>query len=396
MVFDPNLEFRPNDDGDRGVQKKIKADVFWKDIEEDVSGRRYGTPSYKRIPVLINEIKEILNDLVATEEYKQRLDSHMDVILIAQQLEHGVFDPISLMTFLADIMKAHCAPLRDPLIDQMLKDCVVGNFIISLRSCFEILERMKLDVANDQLRRLRPYVVESSVEFEWEHFKELLKDKKITLKATVNWLTPFVKSRDASTAAQSSSDLFNNAFLDLISAPKEASAIPETFRLDTSRITAFQNDWQDTTIMACLLMTYRQLIGKHSSAQIVTEMKKNLWILLNDASTTLSHISLYLCQKAGEIRGKAMNDQEMKIADGLVTKTLSPDSALYALMKKKIGEQILDYLKTKKLAQQDILAKKGLLELSDEISELAERVRVLVEHNKLVYGKVYDEILKSK
>lgn len=91
-----------------------------------------------------------------------------------------------------------------------------------------------------------------------------------------------------------------------------------------------------------------------------------------------------------------MNDQEMKIADGLVTKTLSPDSALYALMKKKIGEQILDYLKTKKLAQQDILAKKGLLELSDEISELAERVRVLVEHNKLVYGKVYDEILKSK
>jgi hypothetical protein len=144
MLFDPNLEFRPNDDGERGVAKQHRADGFWSDLNADLDGSRYGVPSFHRIPVLFQEIKKVMLEMVATETYRDDVDAHLDVALIAQELQHGVFDFAGTLHYIADTLKAHCAPVRDELVDQMRCAGLSGHFSQSLRLCFELLERMKL------------------------------------------------------------------------------------------------------------------------------------------------------------------------------------------------------------------------------------------------------------
>lgn len=71
----------------------------------------------------------------------QTLDPH----LITQQLQHGILDVASLVTFMGTILKMHCAPMRDDVIEKMVEVvCVEGDVAKGLRMCFEILELMKL------------------------------------------------------------------------------------------------------------------------------------------------------------------------------------------------------------------------------------------------------------
>jgi hypothetical protein len=45
---------------------------------------------------------------------------NIDPELIAQEVAHGILDLASLARFLVPILKAHCAPMRDELVDQMV------------------------------------------------------------------------------------------------------------------------------------------------------------------------------------------------------------------------------------------------------------------------------------
>ncbi|EGF34619.1 hypothetical protein AAULH_14121, partial [Lactobacillus helveticus MTCC 5463] len=44
------------------------------------------------------------------------------------------------------------------------------RLVEGLRMSFAILEAMKLDVANHQIRTLRPMLVDSAIEFEQEYY----------------------------------------------------------------------------------------------------------------------------------------------------------------------------------------------------------------------------------
>jgi hypothetical protein len=72
----------------------------------------------------------------------------MDILLIAQELEHGIMNPTSLIHYVATLFKTNCAPCRDAKVDEMIQTCEKGDVCGTLRHCFEIVELMKL-VLND-------------------------------------------------------------------------------------------------------------------------------------------------------------------------------------------------------------------------------------------------------
>lgn len=267
---------------------------------------------------------------------------------------------------------------------------------------------------------MRPYVVEHAVEFEWEQFKESLKNGTFTLQHAVDWLRTGVQEYKTSKKDQptDTESLFIFCIMKLISNTKEqksTSSIPETWRLDRSRLLSFNHDWQDITIIACLLTLYRQAIGpKHAENHThLLEMKKQLWVLLNDKETTMSHISLHLCHAASQQRQQQpMTPHETQLMTTMIDKTLSPDSKVYELMYKRIGDQLSMFLyrdqptttqasdsnpqtNTSLLLNETLLKKYGLLELQTELQELGERIRTLVQHNRIVYAKVYNQILQG-
>lgn len=140
LYFDSNLQFKPNLEGERGSRKRALGDAYWSTLKEEVeSGHMY------RIPLLFYEIKAILMDLLPeSPELTAQLDTEIDVKLIAQEIEHGVFDASKFVDNLARLLKLNCSPARDSYVDEMVNQAAIGNFAKCIRMCFEILELMKL------------------------------------------------------------------------------------------------------------------------------------------------------------------------------------------------------------------------------------------------------------
>jgi hypothetical protein len=263
----------------------------------------------------------------------------LDPLLITQQLQHGLLDIASLISFLGSILKLHCAPMRDEAIETMIKTiCVDGEIAVGLRMCFEILELMKLDTANHQLRSSRMYLIETAVDFEIRYFRDQLDQGKITLDRTKQWFTLAIEKQKTNpalntlTRTKTITKSFDLGLLQLImdppadlaassSAPNTSTSslkhaytnnYPETFQFDSYRLMSFHGDVTDITIVYMLLLLFRQLACSSTNlAQVdlptttlsasaisdnasslatrqLNSVKNEIWTLLNDADQEIS------------------------------------------------------------------------------------------------------------
>ncbi|KAJ3234378.1 hypothetical protein HDU78_005872 [Chytriomyces hyalinus] len=372
LYFDPNLQFKPNMDGERNHQKKVKASLYWSNLGQEIDNKE----TY-RIPLIIYEIKCILKELLPySQATHQEIEASIDVVYIAQQLEHGVFDAVSLIRYLCNLLKTNCAPARDERVEAMLAQCEAGKLCESLAICFEVLELMKLDYANHQLQRIRPHVVEHAVEFESNWFKDEIRWKRASTKLSEIWfktayqqmISPTAPtSNDASSSSEPSkptppmlyqfakptlTHVYTHAVLDLIQNspaltddPDSATDLPEVLSMDVSRLSTFRNDVQDIIILSSLLMLYRQIAGPKSNVGThMKTMKENLWVLLNDSDTSLSHIVSEMVRGAGTVRGNPISAGEAKVLDGLVEKTLAPESKVFLMVASRVLDLLFGWL----------------------------------------------------
>jgi hypothetical protein len=163
------LSFRPNLDGVKGEEKRKAATLYWKALvaELELYVRIFqGTPpilpskhthwddlvacAKKRIPKMFETIRDVLKILVPDGDQGE-VDRHLDVPLLMQEIERGVCDLVRLAEWLAQLLKKHCAPMRDELVDRMVESTrggVAANdsdlIIRALRELLGILEAMKL------------------------------------------------------------------------------------------------------------------------------------------------------------------------------------------------------------------------------------------------------------
>ncbi len=203
-------------------------------------------------------------------------------------------------------------------------------------------------------------------------------------------------------------------------------------------------------------MLFRQAAGPRCKPADVSSCRDVLWVLLNDADTTLTHITLQLLATAEKVRGKPMADSEKKVLTAMIDKTLSPDSTLFELLQSRIAVHVFIYLRTEStlmrsssalasLAAQgmqggtdptqgisgpihlqrsssslalagetgagasdpaattakrrgrvnrELIQKHGLAQVEDDIVALAEKIKVLADHNRVTYAPLYQEIFK--
>ncbi|KAH9922792.1 Tcp11-domain-containing protein [Epithele typhae] len=125
------------------------------------------------------------------------LRSLLDPALIQQEIDHGLFDPSGVFRAIGDVIRCHCAPMRDAMVDSMVAwaaGCAPGgsgtklDAVRAIRLCFEIMELMKLDVANHQLQTLRPYLVRTSAQYEMRTFHESRQPHPPSLQYSRLWL----------------------------------------------------------------------------------------------------------------------------------------------------------------------------------------------------------------
>lgn len=263
--FDRELHFRPNLDGSKGKQKVQQADHYWKALEAElamqgmVHMRKAEAPeseaywdrimhsSLIRLPKIFAAIRDILKTLVP--DFDQRVvQERLDVNHIMQQIQNGVCDLIDLGNWLSKVLKNHCAPMRDPLVDSMQKELRRGalegdngKLVKGLRQLMSILEAMKLDVANHQIRHMRPLLIDDTINFQRRYNAHRVAIGKINPVEARNWLRDEMESAemDGQMVPSHLQALTTGLLRDLLYNDMSSMA-PQTFYLDADRLKALR------------------------------------------------------------------------------------------------------------------------------------------------------------
>lgn len=289
--------------------------------------RRLLTEFLEVLLLVIQPLSSISGMYVNPDTFKAQMQEHtaqaayirsiFDPVLIEQELEHEVFDPSGLFHAIGTTLKGHCAPMRDRAVETMVQAAQAcaprgpgtkQDAVKAVRMCMEILELMKLDIANHQLQTLRPFLIRTSGQFELKTLKNH-KGGSASLRMTQEWLRvahndmltrgPLLHPRYTSgslkydslprnqqiylavlrgilglvfnpppascASSVSSSDSPIPVFQTLSEASSSPYVYPETLYLDSARLALLNAEAADATALSMFLLLYRQLIFSESS-----------------------------------------------------------------------------------------------------------------------------------
>ncbi|KAL6948991.1 hypothetical protein ACO0QE_001473 [Hanseniaspora vineae] len=335
IIFDPLLQFRPNMDGERGLRKKLKADKYWNDVlleisviynnqdeniesndrfasltsapstQEDYVNKLFSKDKSLLLP-LFQSLKDILMSIIPKKDL-ENVHLIMDIDLILQEFLKKSINLTNFSNWLTTIFKNQCAPMRDSWVDTINENFVtadankdIGLLVEALKSTFQLLEAMKLDIANHQIRMLRPALISNSVEFERQYFASLLKSKKIDKSHSVNWIyldgvSP--NTLESENGADSSSSLtvknkvtipeffhiYVKNVVRLLSCKKMVKEYPITLSFDHTRLSLLRADIRQIVCLLIVRFLFKQLIGNEKNMS----SEERIFILKNYSNKSL-------------------------------------------------------------------------------------------------------------
>ncbi|KAL1612445.1 Protein SOSEKI 1 [Paraconiothyrium brasiliense] len=290
--FDKDLSFRPNNEGPRGQQKARYSDRYWLALEAELhlyTRLFQGTPPFRpsglvnasvyfqraqrRVPKAFETIHEVLKSLVPDRDH-QRVDEHLDVRMLMQEIERGVCDMVALVEWTARLLKEHCAPMRDEWVDKMVGRMREGaaahdlkTIVLSLQDLIGMLETMKLDVANHQIRNLKPLLIEDTINYEKHYHLDRIVNKrsKVNFEAAQRWWACVVQDLQVQhtsatkDAARTRLELFSQAVVSSLFSRDVQQELPDTFYLDSDRLRALKSEVEDLVHFEICFSMFSQL-----------------------------------------------------------------------------------------------------------------------------------------
>lgn len=340
--YDPYLHFRPNVDGAKGLIKRQLTDAYWQMVTDTLLlfQSRGGCQSC-HLPVQILEtlflnLRGILVTLLPPADQKLAHDC-IDTTKILQELAHRVFRPADLLRWLGGLLKLHCAPMRDEEVNKMVwlaleADAKEDAMMLAkaLRRCFDILEMMKLDVANHQIRSHRLTLVAETIDFHSVFYAKRIESDRLNPSLAKSWYKSARKTRSDEVEAPMST--FIKALTLLIAPSAETAQIPVTFESDVDRLDTSRLDLKEIScIRVCLFLFHDLRRQLHSPAPVPAPVLEalcdDLQDLLGDedkehrwtaAGAAHEHIAVFLLQRALALTGQTIDptsDEHTRLID---------------------------------------------------------------------------------
>lgn len=212
LNYDHDLHFTPIS-GHKGEQKKRDARKYWQSLaaefrivhqhnrlfscaECDADKRAFDgrlRTFQRRLPVLFWNLRDLLLILIPDKD-RYQINEYLDVSLLLQEESHGSLDIVRLARWLDGLLTTHCAPMRDVSAHEMAEKIKqgaengdFGTLVAGIEMLFQILEAMKLDVANHQIRNFRYTLIDDTVLFQQEFFGAWIHHASVEAKASREW-----------------------------------------------------------------------------------------------------------------------------------------------------------------------------------------------------------------
>lgn len=425
ILFDPQLQFRPNLDGERGRRKKVTYDKYWSgvqiEIEEYLKNQHIFTKESSRLPNLFQTLRDILISLLPSKD-KQNVVDVLDIELIMQQLTKNSLDFIKLAKWLSNIFKSHCAPMRDSWVDEMLMKFIesdelksVNKLVEGLRMIFTILEAMKLDVANHQIRILRPVLVETAVEFERDYFLQMISRCKLDISDSIKWFNQF-----NSISTENPKLITTQAILSLLSCSKMVSEFPSSLAFDHARLIVLRANVRQVVCLQLCIALFKQLAHQSNNSLLITQenvdsLKKEILALITDENgnvkwtRNIGAIALQISRRSNP-QDLIPLESKVEFAFSWLIKQTQPSSQVYSLMEQRVFQTIKQKVETTDLEKiNNILPISGSINLTtttgtnttintnsqsqendeDDIGSIASRISLLAKFHWNVFGSYY-------
>lgn len=405
ILFDPQLQFRPNLDGERGRRKKTVIERYWVEIEleckqffdskEIRAASSKIPPKATRLRALFTTLREILLSLLPMKD-RQPVNEIMDVDLIIQQLNYGLFDFVAMAKWLGDVFKSHCAPMRDLWVLDMISkfqqafdEPSVRKLVEGLRLIFLILEAMKLDVANHQIRMLRPALIETATDFEKDYFHQLITHCKIDISDSLQWFNKAAQDIEAKlgTAGGVSAEVnpasmlgngdlkpvLTSAVIQLLLCRNMATEFPLTLAFDHTRLVLLRADVRRLVCVQLCVVLFKQVCMNYAgalfrglkSAAINTVQEQILAIVTDDNGNVkwtrnVQAIALQLVKNAvnrhfwddtwkqssqgGLVAQASVPQHLVDFCYNWLIKQIQPNTDVYGLMEEKIFKELAEQI----------------------------------------------------
>lgn len=445
ILFDPQLQFRPNLDGERGRRKKTIIEKYWTDVEDECkqffvsdSSMRSSNPKLNRLPVLFTTLRDILISLLPVKD-RVPVNEIMDMDLLVQQLSHGSFDFVGMAKWLGEVFKSHCAPMRDQWVSDMIskfqqayEENSVDKLVHGLRTIFSILEAMKLDVANHQIRILRPVLIETAVDFERDYFNQLINHCKIDISDSLKWYyrnyhKKAPKELDVSNV-DSSRAVIVSSIIDLLSCRKMASEFPSTLAFDHTRLVLLRADVRQLVCVQLCVVLYKQLLVNYQPAagyrvaaskpEALTKVQEEILAIVTDDNgnvkwtRNVQAIALQVVKKVvtnpmtGEQTVANLPQPLVDFSFNWLIKQIQPSSDVYGLMEDRIFKELLDEIVSSTNFEDSISIQSMTTDTKPsnptkfkkidlEMTNIATRISTLVKFHWSVFGDYYSDYLKK-
>uniref|UniRef100_H3B4B6 T-complex 11 n=1 Tax=Latimeria chalumnae TaxID=7897 RepID=H3B4B6_LATCH len=434
IVMDSSFQLKrdsPPENSLHQVVKKIVHRAFWDSLQTQLSAT---PPDYSHAIKLLQEIKEALLSLLMPGHHRLRtqINEALDVELIRQQAEHNALDIPRLSRFIVSTMGTLCAPVRD---EEVKKLKGVSDPVQLFRDIFQVLDLMKMDMANFTIQSLRPHLQQQYIQYERCKFQEFLNKQPDTLNNTIDWLRRAAADIAASVApSNQTSDVTNgkvpipespgtsdksptvlsptlvlsHAYMNLLKWDIDSETYPETVLLDRVRMQELQTQLKKLTFVASVLLVTSNLVGAalFSISGFVDKLKQIITVLLDGIHCSCFKLDEALLAVGDQVHLEvtrallkhgytALSDDQEASLKGQIRGIAQEDN----LVRKIIDERTYSYLKNS-LCASDLVkhvaaVPRGLAPVQAELKEIGAKFAHVVHRNRLVFGLYYSGILKK-
>ncbi|KAJ9664346.1 Protein SOSEKI 1 [Neophaeococcomyces mojaviensis] len=393
LCFDQGLYFQPVS-GSKGYEKQRHAKIYWdslsielqthlhvlhgscQDCGYGLESNSYSIPS--RLPEFFATLRDLLEMLVPEadkEDVKQWLDTEWLVRLV----RIGQFEAARFSEWLSKLLMSHCAPMRDEMAREMHQKISEGAqagdmdlLVNGLSLLFTLLEKMKLDVANHQIRSFKFLLIADTVPFLKDCFSKMIESGQLDLSCSRSWVQELVRAEECRSSASTSRvstqsfNIFVRGVAGLSTTSREE--LPEIFAYDKERLDVLHMDFVDMVQWQICENTLEELMlewsGRKPTALEIEQCLSRVLQLIMPTEGYSEGVECHLHPVAVEIA---------RAAAGISADTVSGTPKLHT---EDVDFQFaLGRLRVNLYTQHAEIAKQTALELDELVLQHADRFR---------------------
>ncbi|KAI1730319.1 t-complex protein 11 domain-containing protein [Ditylenchus destructor] len=402
IAVDPkfNVEnFQKNDPIYQSV-KSVMHKAFWEALRTDFEK---DPPDYSHAFSLLGELKELIkeqltagnlaNALTALEEALNM--DHLKALLDRKMLDfHDVLQTILM------ILEKLCAPARDELVAKLKTE---NDVALLFKGVFELVEFMKIDMANFAVSQNRGTIESYSAEIEREEFMKVIQLDRDGPARTKAWLKRSTSGSDSvKLSKEDITQLIISLYLSLLEVtPAELSntPFPETLKLDEHRFLALGEKYLQLILTTAAVFISSNLAGKDvcESTDFKITLKNELIVILNDVSWSnytdkLGNVFQQCNKDLAKYSGESWTENKNTLLKQQILALANVSDRIRQIAKNRI----CDFLRQVLQQTGKLQLPPGLSIIQSELAAVTSRFYTIVTHNWKTFGTFYAEILQDQ